>query len=49
MDVTTDDMHDSEVLPNLIMDSSRHRLISEACMDGAYDSGRAYRLLGSMG
>jgi hypothetical protein len=26
--------HDSEVLPNLIMDASRHRLISEACMDG---------------
>jgi len=49
MDVTTDDTHDSEVLPNLIMDASRHRLISEAYMDGAYDSGKAYRLLGSMG
>jgi len=34
MDVTTDDTHDSEVLPNLIMDASRHRLIFEACMDG---------------
>jgi len=49
MDVTTDDMHDSEVLPSLIMDASRHRLISEAYMDGAYDSEKSYRLLGRMG
>ena len=49
MDVTTDDTHDSEVLPNLIMDASRHRLISEACMDGAYDSIKSYRLLKRMG
>jgi len=28
---------------------SRHRLISEAFMDGAYDSGKSYRLLRSMG
>jgi hypothetical protein len=49
MDVTTDDTHDSEVLPNLILDASRHRLISEACMDGAYDSIKSYRLLKRMG
>jgi len=45
MYVTTDDKHDSEVLPSIIADASRHRLISEACMDGAYDSIKSYRLL----
>ena len=49
MEMTTDDIHDSEVLPNLIMDASRHRLISEAYMDGAYDSIKSYRLLRRMG
>jgi len=44
MYVTTDDIHDSEVLPNLIADASRHRTIIEACMDGAYDSIKSYRL-----
>jgi len=29
MKVATDDIHGSEVLPNLIMDASGHRLISE--------------------
>jgi len=48
MYVTTDDIHDSEVLPSMMADASRHRLISEACMDGAYDSGKSYRLLRSM-
>jgi len=33
MYVTTDDIHDSKVLPSLIADASRHRLISEAYMD----------------
>jgi hypothetical protein len=46
MEVTTDDMYDSEVLPSLIANASRHRLIYEAYMDEAYDSGKAYRLLG---
>ena len=32
VDVKIDEMHDSKVLPSLIMDTSRHRLISEACM-----------------
>jgi len=49
IEVTTDDMHDSEVLPNLIMNASRHRTIIEACMDGAYDSIKSYRLLGRYG
>ena len=34
MDVTTDDVYDSEVLPSLVMDVSRYRTIIEACMDG---------------
>jgi hypothetical protein len=46
MDATTDDKHDYEAIPSLIMDASRHRLIVEACMDGTYDPGKAYRLLG---
>ena len=33
------------LLPNLIANVSRHRLISEAFMDGAYDSIKSYRLL----
>jgi hypothetical protein len=38
MDVTTDDKHEFEALPSLIVNASRRRLISEACMDGSYDS-----------
>jgi len=49
MDVTTDDMHDGEVLPSIMADASRYRLISEACMDGAYDSSKTYALLREMG
>jgi hypothetical protein len=49
MDVTTDDIHDSEVLPSIIANALRHRTIIEAYMDGAYDSVKAYRLLRSMG
>jgi hypothetical protein len=49
MYVTTDDMHDSEVLPSIIANASRHRTIIEAYMDGAYDSVKAYRLLKRMG
>jgi len=47
MYVTTDDIHDSEALPSIMADASRHRLIPETCMDGAYDSGKSYRLLKS--
>ena len=49
MDVTTNDIHDSEALPSLITNASRHRLISEAYMDGVYDSIKSYRLLRRMG
>jgi hypothetical protein len=42
MDVTADDVHDSEVLPSLMANASRHRLIYEAFMDGAYDSSKNY-------
>jgi hypothetical protein len=49
MDVTTDDKHDSKALPSIIANASRHRTIIEAYMDGAYDSVKAYRLLGGMG
>mgnify|MGYP000231423189 CR=1 FL=1 len=45
MYVTTDGIHDSEVLPSIMANVSRHRLISEACMDGAYDSSKTYALL----
>jgi hypothetical protein len=48
MEVTTDDVHDSKVLPSLIMNASRHRLIYEAFMDGAYDSSKNYALLRGM-
>jgi len=48
MEVTTDDVHDSKVLPSLIMNASRHRLIYEAYMDGAYDSSKNYALLRKM-
>jgi hypothetical protein len=49
MYMTTDDMHDSEVLPSIIANASKHRTIIEAYMDGAYDSVKAYRLLKRMG
>jgi len=43
MEVTTDDLHDSEVLPSLMANASRHRAIIEAFMDGAYDSPKNYQ------
>jgi hypothetical protein len=36
MDVTTDDVHDSEVIPRLLKDASMNRDVAEAFMDGAY-------------
>jgi hypothetical protein len=36
MDVTTDDVHDSEVLPRLLKDTSINRDVIKAFMDGAY-------------
>jgi hypothetical protein len=49
MDVTTDDVHDSEVLPRLLKDASMSRDVIEAFMDGAYDTGNSYILLRRMG
>jgi len=43
MEVTTDDVHDSEAA--LIKDSSKLRRVSKAVMDGAYDNSKAYNLL----
>jgi len=48
MEVTTDDVHDSKVLPNLMANASRHRAIIKAFMDGAYDSSKNYALLRGM-
>jgi hypothetical protein len=48
MDVTTDDVHDSEVLPSLMANASRCRLIYEAFMDGVYDSSKNYAPLRGM-
>ena len=48
MDVTTDDVHDSEVLPRLLKDASMSRDVIEAFMDGAYDTGNSYILLRGM-
>jgi hypothetical protein len=45
MDITTDDVHDSKVLPGLMIDSSMNKLIAEAYMDGAYDSSSSYTIL----
>jgi hypothetical protein len=36
IDVTTDDVHDSEVIPRLLKDASMNRDVAEAFMDGAY-------------
>jgi hypothetical protein len=49
MDVTMDDVHDSEVLPRLLKDASMNRDVIEAFMDGAYDTGNSYILLRRMG
>jgi hypothetical protein len=49
MDVTTDDVHDSEVLPRILKDASINRDVIEAFMDGAYDTGNSYIILRGMG
>ena len=49
MEVTTDDVHDSEALPALINEAYKHGKISGAVMDGAYDNSKAYNLLRGMG
>jgi hypothetical protein len=49
MDVSTDDVHDSEVLPRLLKDASMNRDVIEAFMDGAYDTRGSYIILRGMG
>jgi hypothetical protein len=49
MDVSTDDVHDSEVLPRLLKDASMNRDVAEAFMDGAYDTRGSYIILRGMG
>jgi hypothetical protein len=49
MDVTTDDVNDSEVLPRLLKDASMNRDVIEAFMDGAYDTRGSYIILRRMG
>jgi hypothetical protein len=49
MDVTTDDVHDSEVLPRLLKDTSINRDFIKAFMDGAYDTRWSYIILRGMG
>ena len=43
MEVSTDDVHDSEVVPELLDEAERNvRVAARAFMDGAYDSGLVY-------
>jgi hypothetical protein len=49
MDVTTDDIHDYEVLPRLLKDASINRDVAEAFMDWAYDTENSYIILRRMG
>jgi transposase len=48
MEVTTDEIHDSEVLQSLILNALNHKLIYKAYMDGAYDSSKSYDFLKRM-
>ncbi|MEM2212841.1 MAG: transposase [Candidatus Nezhaarchaeales archaeon] len=49
MHITTDDVHDSKVLPTLINGAVKRRILSKVLMDGGYDSYKAYRLLNRYG
>ena len=42
MEVTTDDVHDSEEAPALLEEAGRHVSVGEALGDGGYDSGKVY-------
>jgi hypothetical protein len=45
MDVTTNVIHDSEVLPRLLKGASINRDVIKAFMDGAYDTRGSYFIL----
>lgn len=44
MEVTTDDTHESKVINKLVREASKHRVITKAYMDEAYDSYRSYKI-----
>jgi hypothetical protein len=48
MDVTTDDIHDSKVLPRPLKDASMNRDVAEALMNRAYDTRGSYTLVRGM-
>ena len=45
MEVSTDDVHDSEAVPRLLGKAERNVRVAEAFLDGAYDSGPVYEEL----
>lgn len=49
MEVTTDDVHDSKLLPKLLGEAGERREVSRVLADGAFDSSKVYRLLDSRG
>ena len=49
MEVTTDDVHDSRVFPNLLEGAERGGRVSRVIGDGAFDSSEVYELLESKG
>jgi len=42
LEVSTDEVHDSKALPNLLDQAQRHRRVSKALGDGAYDQVEVY-------
>jgi hypothetical protein len=48
MEVTIDEIHDSEVLQSLILKALNYKLIYKAYMDGSYDSSKTYDFLKRM-
>jgi len=49
MEVSTDDAHDVEAAPGLVEGAERNVRVVRVYRDGAYDSGKVYRLLESRG
>ena len=49
MEVTTDDVHDSEVFPRLLEEAESHGRVLKAYGDGAYGTGGVYELSESKG
>ena len=49
MEVTTDDVHDSRLLPSLLEKAERGGRVSKVIGDGAFDSSDVYELLDSRG